>query len=155
MISEVPFSAVEHLRKAARADAVNVGDKPNTRWFAAADNGEVVGIAALDHIGHERVVLHAVWVRPDWRGQGLGFDLVLRCIRECQLRGAAAIQANSHHPSFFTRLGFVAAAEPGRGGLTRVTLRLRASTAPRSASRSPARGNTRLLRRTGRTPSGA
>jgi N-acetylglutamate synthase len=59
---------------------------PGMSFIALAEDGQVVGAALCGHDGR-RGYLHHVAVAPDRRGQGLGEELVARCLQALQGEG--------------------------------------------------------------------
>ena len=65
----------------ASKERVNVTEtKDKTVWFKTTDSkGRVTGFAGVAAISKSRARIRAVWVRPDFRGLGLGDELSYAC----------------------------------------------------------------------------
>jgi GNAT superfamily N-acetyltransferase len=92
-VIEVPYDAVERLRVAWRqedfpgqeasefqAQAREIRLALGTCVLAVHDESRPVGFAALD-VGHDQVEIGAVYVLPEYRGQGRGTALTQAAIR--------------------------------------------------------------------------
>lgn len=72
------------------AEAVNPGHKyamPGGRLYLARHEGKPVGCGALRQIDERRCEMKRLYVRPDYRGQGLGERLVRQLIGDARVIG--------------------------------------------------------------------
>jgi GNAT superfamily N-acetyltransferase len=92
---------------------------PNQSLMAAEREGEVVATLQLTFLpglskkGAWRGLIEAVRVRSDWRGQGLGAELIAWAVETSRARGCAAVQLTTDKRRldahrFYERLGFEA-----------------------------------------------
>lgn len=75
-------------------------------FFVLDEGGEVVGCSALSIIWEELAEVRSLAIRPEWRGKGLGRDLVEACTAEARDLGVARLFALTYQVPFFERLGF-------------------------------------------------
>jgi N-acetylglutamate synthase-like GNAT family acetyltransferase len=66
----------------AAREHVNVTQtKEPTVWFKTTDaKGRVTGFAGIAPVSRTKARIRAVWVRPDFRGRGLGDELSKACL---------------------------------------------------------------------------
>ena len=60
---------------------------PNGRLFLAIDDGQIAGCIAIRRIGSNVCEMKRLFVRPDFRGRGLGRELVMAIIDEARAIG--------------------------------------------------------------------
>ena len=75
--------------------------------FIAEAEGELVG-AVAGYTWGGISELRQVWVHDDWRGHGLGADLMRHAIDEARARGCAHVFLTTYDfqaPGFYARLG--------------------------------------------------
>lgn len=75
-------------------------------FFVAAQDGEVVGCAALHVMGEDLAELRSLGVVEEAQGLGLGKRLVAACAQEAPSLGVSRVFALTAKPGFFERLGF-------------------------------------------------
>jgi [ribosomal protein S18]-alanine N-acetyltransferase len=119
-----------------------LGSVPATRYVVVAEHaGTLVGYAALLAVGFTADV-QRVAVRPDWRRQGIGADLLAELLREARERGCveALLEVREDNPAalaMYEAAGFgVLARRQGyyRDGAHALVLRLAPIPARRAAS---------------------
>lgn len=70
-----------YSRLAAR-ERVHVTNVKNCAWFKTVDaKGRVTGFAGVAPVSATRARIRSVWVRPDFRGQGLGDEVSTACLQ--------------------------------------------------------------------------
>ena len=74
-------------------------------WVAEID-GVVVGCGALHVLWADLGEVRTLAVHPDWRGQGVGADLLAALIEVARDLGLARLFALTFHTGFFARHGF-------------------------------------------------
>jgi amino-acid N-acetyltransferase len=96
--SDLPTAGVAAI-VAARPDDFVVADDPDA-------TGEIVAVGGLE-VCCENALLRSVAVRPEWREQGLGHELVRRLVCRAEERGIRALYLltmTAEH--YFPRFGF-------------------------------------------------
>ncbi|HEX8962707.1 MAG TPA: arsenic resistance N-acetyltransferase ArsN2 [Rhodocyclaceae bacterium] len=82
-------------------------DAPSGFELALDRTGEVVGMAGLELAGSD-ALLRSVAVAPDWRGRGLGRELVARREAAAREAGVAAVYLlTTDADGYFRRLGYL------------------------------------------------
>ena len=102
---EGDLSAVSGLLASAGLPTAGV-EEWLPHFLVAEDSGQIVGAAGLELYGSS-ALLRSVAVRPDWRGSGLGRQLVDQLLSMAQERGAHDVYlltTTAEH--YFPRLGF-------------------------------------------------
>jgi GNAT superfamily N-acetyltransferase len=79
----------------------------SSTWFAARDDGELVGIARLLDDGGLHASLWDVIVRPDRQRQGIGTALARAVLDRCADRRLVALVSTPAAVPFFAAMGFV------------------------------------------------
>lgn len=70
-----PFAGV------AAKERVNVTNVRDCTWFKTVDSkGRVTAFAGVAPVSATKARIRAVWVRPDFRGQGLGDEVSKACL---------------------------------------------------------------------------
>ena len=65
----------------AQKERVNVTDIDGSIWFKVADGkGRTLGFAGIAPVSKNKARIRAGWVRPDFRGQGVGESLSQACL---------------------------------------------------------------------------
>jgi len=97
------LAAIERLLVANHLPTDGVADALNG-FFVAEHGGELVGVAGVEEC-EEFGLLRSTAVSPEWRGRGLGRQLVQRAIAESDTKGVQALYlltttAEQYFPSF-------------------------------------------------------
>jgi N-acetylglutamate synthase-like GNAT family acetyltransferase len=104
-----PLPAVTPALVAALEDADLPTDdltEPGRSFFAAEDNGQVLGFAGYEIYG-EDVLVRSVVVLPELRGRGVGHAVVAELLDTAYARGArTAYLFTTTAEAFFEREGF-------------------------------------------------
>lgn len=77
IVDIAPYAAM------AAKERVNVTDIPGSVWFVVKSEAKpyrVQGFAGIAPIGKNKARIRAVWVRPDFRGGGVGEALSQACL---------------------------------------------------------------------------
>ena len=94
-------------------DAFNIAITGIDDWHALAifvrdDDGQIAaGLTGGTWAGYLEV--RYLWVREDWRGQGLGRRLLLAAEQEARARGCTQVLLDTHDfqaPEFYQKLGY-------------------------------------------------
>ena len=97
-----PFAALaarEHVNVTETAQA--------TAWFkAVTSKGRVVGFAGIAPVSKTKARIRAVWVRPDFRGKGLGDALSQACLEYGVAARFEFVEILSWNPGWALRAGF-------------------------------------------------
>ncbi|MCP9291727.1 GNAT family N-acetyltransferase [Gracilimonas sediminicola] len=99
--------AVDQLRKYNRS-FTGPFESEQFGFIASNDSGEVVG-AVHGNTEWDWVFIKHLWVREDFRGMGLGSDLMEAIIRESNKRGRYKYYLSTFEfqaPEFYKKLGF-------------------------------------------------
>ena len=96
-------AGIEHLLTASGLPTSGVADAV-CGFLVAEANAEIVGVVGMEYCG-KYGLLRSTAVAPEWRGRGLGRQLVTRIIAEAESRGINALYlltttAESYFPSF-------------------------------------------------------
>ena len=80
--------------------------------LAARDNGRLVGLAGAMDDGVMTAYVHYLLVLPEYRGMGLGAQLIGRAVVEYRVRGMKTLRlnvasSNKKAQHFYERLGFI------------------------------------------------
>ena len=78
-------------------------------WFVAEHNGTIIGCGALVRLSPALVELRSLVVHPDYRGAGIGTQLVTHLIGRAHEIGTQRILALTCAVPSFTRQGFAIA----------------------------------------------
>jgi amino-acid N-acetyltransferase len=76
-------------------------------FHVAEEAGRVVGVCGLNIVWANLAEVYALAVAPDWRGRGLGRQLVLSCVDEAEELGVRKLMVLTYEKNFFGRVGFV------------------------------------------------
>ncbi len=74
--------------------------------FIAESDGQVVGFAALEIYSPKMSEIRSLAVAPEARGQGVGKQLVERCVECARERRVLEVMAITSNEDFFKRCGF-------------------------------------------------
>ncbi len=74
--------------------------------YVALSEGRVVGFAAVEIYSRKLAEIQCLAVEPKFQGQGLGSELVRRCVELADQRGVMEVLAISSSDSFLQKLGF-------------------------------------------------
>lgn len=116
-ISEVPLAAIKPLRRRIAEDRVSLGGSAATRWFAATDGGEIIGVGGLT-ITKDKGKLHGLWVDAGQRRRGVGTALIDRRLEEC--RACRVIETYAYNPHHYSWRGFAIIGKPTSRGSQRL-----------------------------------
>jgi amino-acid N-acetyltransferase len=75
-------------------------------FFVAADDGTLLGTAALHIVWDDLAEVRSVAVAEEAGRKGIGSQLVLACISEARQIGLKRIFCLTYKPDFFAKLGF-------------------------------------------------
>lgn len=109
------------------AHADEVGNPPHlvsVHVFARDEAGAVIG-ACGGEIMWGDLYIDLMWVAPDYRGHGIGAELLTRAEQEARLRRAFRVHLDTmtfQAPAFYPKLGYVEYARLGGypGGIERI-----------------------------------
>jgi amino-acid N-acetyltransferase len=77
-----------------------------SRFLIAEHEGHVVAVAGMEQYGPS-ALLRSVGVRPDWRGTGLGRELIDRLLAEAREQGTHDVYLlTTTAEDYFPRFGF-------------------------------------------------
>lgn len=82
-------------------------DQVRDFWVVEAEDGGLLGCAALHVVWEDLAEVKSVVVREEARGRGLGTRLVERCIEEARSLGLPRLFVLTAIPAYFARFGFV------------------------------------------------
>ncbi len=74
--------------------------------FVAVSDSHIVGFAAVEIYSRKLAEIQCLAVEPKFQGQGLGSELVRRCVELADQRGVMEVLAISSSDSFLQKLGF-------------------------------------------------
>lgn len=74
--------------------------------FVAVSDAHIVGFAAIEIYSRKLAEIQCLAVEPKYQGQGLGSQLVRRCVELADQRGVMEVLAISSSDSFLQKLGF-------------------------------------------------
>ncbi|HHK42145.1 MAG TPA: GNAT family N-acetyltransferase [Planctomycetaceae bacterium] len=74
--------------------------------FVAESSGQVVGFAAVEVYSRKMAEIQCLAVRPQQRRQGLGRQLILRCVERARELGVREVMAITASESLFMSCGF-------------------------------------------------
>lgn len=93
--------------------------KPNSE-FVVADNGDTIaGMAFASALADGVVMLHQLYVKPDWQGQGAGqllLEEIIGCFADVQAIRLEVEAENTGAIAFYRRQGFEEAGQTGNCG---------------------------------------
>jgi amino-acid N-acetyltransferase len=99
--------AIERLLTESNLPTAGVAEALHSFVVAesAEDSGRIVGVVGMELCGGNYGLLRSTAVTPEWRGSGLGRQLVERAIADAELRGVKALYlltttAERYFPSF-------------------------------------------------------
>jgi acetyltransferase len=116
---------------AAMAARLSQIDYDREMALVAECGGEIVGVTRFTADPDRRRAEYAIAVRTDWKGRGLGYELLGRIIEVAQARGIGelygdVLQENQAMLKMNRELGFTISAHPDDPAVLRVTRRLAA-----------------------------
>lgn len=105
----------------AAKERVNVTEtKERTVWFKTVDSrGRLTGFAGIATVSKSKARIRAVWVRPDFRGLGLGDRLSSACLAYGLAARFPEVEILSWDKRWALRAGFVDRG-PTQHGATRL-----------------------------------
>lgn len=98
-IDETPWVPAVHTRA---EDIAFAGIMIDRNWLTVAENDSVVG-----YLAREEEEVHALYIDPDARGQGIGTNLVTYAMHNSDILRLWTFVANTGAQKFYERLGFV------------------------------------------------
>jgi GNAT superfamily N-acetyltransferase len=115
-LTESPLAFVETPRNdAARLDSVVLGLLERGEGWGVVDGDRLVGKLVIDALPYDCLAhtrwLHAVYLHPDARGQGLGDQLIQTAVADTHANGALRValwvnEKNQPARRAYERLGF-------------------------------------------------
>lgn len=75
-------------------------------FIVAQENGQVVGCCCLQIIWKDLAEIKSLAVHQDYKGKGIGRELVLKSIEKAKLLGVPKVMALTLEKDFFGRIGF-------------------------------------------------
>ncbi len=98
-----PFAAADEMLPRPISDIIE-----NLRDYKVVRAGDlVIGSAALHIMPPDTAEIRALAVATEWQRQGIGQDLVRRCLDEARTLGVPQVFTLTLRPEFFKKLGFV------------------------------------------------
>lgn len=108
-VQRATFADVMPYAGLAAKDRVNVTDIEGSVWFqvrSAAAHKRLLGFAGIAPIGKKKARIRAVWVRPDFRGQGIGEMLSDQCLKYGIAAAYESVEILSWDKRWALRAGF-------------------------------------------------
>ena len=97
-----PFVEQRKLLRRTRAETAAL----LSTGFVAESDGEVVGFSSVEIYSRKLAEIQCLAVKDGHQGQGLGSDLVRRCVELARERGIMEVMAISSSEKFLHNLGF-------------------------------------------------
>jgi amino-acid N-acetyltransferase len=72
----------------------------------AEENGRVIGVAGLHILWSDLAEIRSLALSPDYKGKGIGKQLVFHLIQEAESLGIARVFALTYQVAFFEKCGF-------------------------------------------------
>jgi amino-acid N-acetyltransferase len=72
----------------------------------AEENKRVIGVAGLHILWSDLAEIRSLAIAPDYKGRGIGKQLVIRLIEEAEALGIARVFALTYQVAFFEKCGF-------------------------------------------------
>jgi amino-acid N-acetyltransferase len=72
----------------------------------AEENGRVIGVAGLHILWSDLAEIRSLAISPDYKGKGIGKQLVFHLIQEAESLGIARVFALTYQVAFFEKCGF-------------------------------------------------
>jgi predicted GNAT family acetyltransferase len=104
-VEEVSYDEVKHLKAEAAKEGAAITDTRDTKWYAVADDGEVIAAAGL-YRGGTFWRLKGDYVCGEYRGRGLYAALIQTRLDVCA-EAFRGVEVFTYHPSIFESRGFV------------------------------------------------
>lgn len=74
--------------------------------FIAEADGQIIGFAALEIYSPKLSEVRSLAVTPSYRGQGVGRELIARCVERARERNVLEVMAITSNEEFFKQCGF-------------------------------------------------
>lgn len=107
-----------------RSDAeIAASQRRASAWVGAEDpTGTLIAVARAVSDGVRFAWIGDVYVRPDWRGRGVGTAIVGLLMDHPRVRSCRRVTLASEDPAFYARFGFAPLADlPGRTRMARIS----------------------------------
>ena len=96
--------------KDSGVSSIRTGKSPVV-WFSASVDGELVGCGGLRLSGKKSAVLQSLYVKSEYRGMGIGRDLITSRLMYGASKGITRYETNTPKVKLFESLGFTKATE--------------------------------------------
>ena len=117
-IIETDYSgAVKYVHVAHHEGKIGFRNTANTVWFiSVSPKNNFAGMAAVFFVTPEKARIKSVYVRPDFRGRGLGLWLTDYVTEWAVDNGAEEITVLAKVPDFYKKLGWQVSSIRSNGG---------------------------------------
>ena len=81
-VERAKWSEIKPFAALAAKERVNVTNVKDCAWFKTVNSkGRITGFAGVAPVAANKARIRAVWVRPDFRGMGLGDEVSQACLQ--------------------------------------------------------------------------
>ena len=108
----VPHEWVWRYRKQAAQSGIDVKPRTRARWWRTRGLEAFIGSIGF---GHRHARMKAVYVFPEWRGEGIGLTTTRRLFDTLVAEGVEKISIYVLKPEIFEPVGFVVKSKPWKG----------------------------------------